>query len=45
MDIYAISFVQNFASIVTVSEQQKARPDSTAAHKSSTNYRIIEEKP
>jgi hypothetical protein len=29
-------FVKNFASIVTVSEQQKARPGSTAAHKSST---------
>jgi hypothetical protein len=26
MDIYPISFVKNFASIVTVSEQQKARP-------------------
>jgi hypothetical protein len=32
MDIYPISFVKNFASIVTVSEQQKARPGSTAAH-------------
>jgi hypothetical protein len=31
MDIYPISFVKNFASIVTVSEQQKARPDSTTA--------------
>jgi hypothetical protein len=40
MDIYPISFVKNFASIVTVSEQQKARPGSTAAHKSSTFYRI-----
>jgi hypothetical protein len=40
MDIYPISFVKNFASIVTVSEQQKARPGSTAAHKSSTNYWI-----
>jgi hypothetical protein len=29
-----------FASIVTVSEQQKARPGSTAAHRASTNYRI-----
>jgi hypothetical protein len=36
MDIYPISFVNFFASIVTVSEQQKARPGSTAAHKSST---------
>jgi hypothetical protein len=34
MDIYPISFVKNFASIVTVSEQQKARPGSTAANKS-----------
>jgi hypothetical protein len=40
MDIYPISFVKNFASIVTVSEQQKARPGSTAAHKSSTFDRI-----
>jgi hypothetical protein len=40
MDIYPISFVKNFASIVTVSEQQKARPGSTAAHKSSTFYWI-----
>jgi hypothetical protein len=40
MDIYPISFVNIFASIVTVSEQQKARPGSTAAHKSSTFYRI-----
>jgi hypothetical protein len=40
MDIYPISFVQIFASIVTVSEQQKARPGKTAAHKSSTFYRI-----
>jgi hypothetical protein len=40
MDIYHISFVKKFASIVTVSEQQKARPGSTAAHKSSTFYRI-----
>jgi hypothetical protein len=40
MDIYPISFVKNFASIVTVSEPQKARPGSTAAHKSSTFYRI-----
>jgi hypothetical protein len=31
MDIYPISFVKFFASIVTVSEQQKARPGSTAA--------------
>jgi hypothetical protein len=37
---YPISFVKNFASIVTVSEQQKARPGSTAAYKSSTFYRI-----
>jgi hypothetical protein len=29
-----------FASIVTVSEQQKARLGSTEAHKSSTFYRI-----
>jgi hypothetical protein len=34
MDIYPISFVKNCASIVTVSEQPKARPGSTAAHKS-----------
>jgi hypothetical protein len=34
--IYPISFVKKFASIVTVSEQQKARPGSTAAHKSSS---------
>jgi hypothetical protein len=40
MDIYPISFVKNFASIVTVSEPQKARPGSTAAHKSSTFYWI-----
>jgi hypothetical protein len=40
MDIYPISFVNIFASIVTVSEQQKARPGSTAAHKSSTFYWI-----
>jgi hypothetical protein len=40
MDIYPISFVKNFASIVTVSEQQKAQTGSTAAHKSSTFYRI-----
>jgi hypothetical protein len=40
MDIYPISFVKNFASIVTVSEQQKARPGSTAEHKSSTFYWI-----
>jgi hypothetical protein len=38
MDIYPISFVKNFASVVTVSEQQKARPGKTAAHKSSTFY-------
>jgi hypothetical protein len=38
--IYPISFVKNFASIVTVFEQQKARPGSTAAHKSSTFYWI-----
>jgi hypothetical protein len=38
--IYIKSFVKNFASIVTVSEQQKARPDRAAAHKSSTFYRI-----
>jgi hypothetical protein len=37
MDIYPISFVKNFASIVTVSELQKTRPGSTAAHKSSTD--------
>jgi hypothetical protein len=37
--VYPISFVKIFASIVTVSEQQKARPGSTAAHKSSTFYR------
>jgi hypothetical protein len=29
MDIYPISFVKNFASIVTVFEQRKARPGST----------------
>jgi hypothetical protein len=40
IDIYPISFVKIFASIVTVSEQQKARPGSTAAHKSSTFYWI-----
>jgi hypothetical protein len=40
MDIYPISFVKFFASIVTVSEQQKARLGSTAAHKSSTFYWI-----
>jgi hypothetical protein len=40
MDIYPISFVKKFASIVTVSEQQKARPGSTAAHKTSTFYWI-----
>jgi hypothetical protein len=40
MDIYPITFVKKFASIVTVSEQQKARPGSTAVQKSSTNYRI-----
>jgi hypothetical protein len=41
MDIlYPISFVKIFASIVTVSEQQTARPSKTAAHKSSTFYRI-----
>jgi hypothetical protein len=40
MDIYPISFVKKFTSIVTVSEQQKARPGSTAAHKSSTFYWI-----
>jgi hypothetical protein len=39
MDIY-ISFVKIFASIVTVSEQQKARTGSNAAHKSSTFYWI-----
>jgi hypothetical protein len=33
MDIYPIFFVKHFTSIVTVSEQQKARPGSTAAHK------------
>jgi hypothetical protein len=38
MDIYPISFVKLFASIVTVSEQQK--PGSTAAHQSSTFYPI-----
>jgi hypothetical protein len=38
--VYPISFVKIFASIVTVSEQQKARPGSTAAHKSSTFYWI-----
>jgi hypothetical protein len=36
----SISVVKNFASIVTVSEQQKARPGSTAVHKSSTFYWI-----
>jgi hypothetical protein len=40
MDIYPISFVKNFASIVTVSEQPKARPGSTAARKYLTFYRI-----
>jgi hypothetical protein len=37
-----ISYIlcQKFACIVTVSEQQKARPGSTAVQKSSTNYRI-----
>jgi hypothetical protein len=40
MDIYPISFVKIIASIVTDSEQQKARPGSTAAHKSSTFYQI-----
>jgi hypothetical protein len=40
IDIYPITFVKKFASIVTVSEQQKARPGSTAAHKSSTFYWI-----
>jgi hypothetical protein len=40
MDIYPISFVKKIASIVTVSEQQKARPGSTAAHKPSTFYLI-----
>jgi hypothetical protein len=37
-----ISYIlcQTIGSIVTVSEQQKARPGSTAAHKSSTFYRI-----
>jgi hypothetical protein len=40
MDIYPISFVKKFASIVTVSELQKTRPGSTAAHKSSTFYWI-----
>jgi hypothetical protein len=40
MDIYPISYVKQIASIVTVSEQQKARPGSTAAHKSSTFYWI-----
>jgi hypothetical protein len=38
--VYPISFVKNFASIVTVSEQQNARPGSTAEHKSSTFYGI-----
>jgi hypothetical protein len=38
--IYPISFVKNIASIVTVSEQLKARPGSTAAHKPSTFYPI-----
>jgi hypothetical protein len=40
MDIYPISFVKIFASIVTVSEQQKTRPGCSAAHKSSTLNRI-----
>jgi hypothetical protein len=42
MDIYLypISLVKKIASIVTVSEQQKARPGSTAAHKPSTFYPI-----
>jgi hypothetical protein len=40
MDKYPISFVKKFASIVTVSEQPKARPGSTAAHKSLTFYRM-----
>jgi hypothetical protein len=40
MAIYPISFVIIFASIVTVSEQQKARPGSTAANNSSTFYWI-----
>jgi hypothetical protein len=40
MDIFPISFVKIFASIVTVSEQQKARPGSTVTQKSSTFYRI-----
>jgi hypothetical protein len=40
MDIYPISFVKNFASFVTVSEQQKASTGSTTAHKSSTYYWI-----
>jgi hypothetical protein len=30
MDIYPISFVNFFANIVTVSEQQKARPGKVA---------------
>jgi hypothetical protein len=40
MYLHPISFVNIFASIVTVSEQRKARPGSTAAHKSSTFYQI-----
>jgi hypothetical protein len=40
MYIYPISFDKNFASIVTVSEQRKAIPGSTAAHKSLTFYQI-----
>jgi hypothetical protein len=40
VDIYPISFVKFFASIVTVSELQKARTGSTAAHKTSTFYWI-----
>jgi hypothetical protein len=39
MDIYPISYI-HYASIVTVSEQPKARPGSTAAHKSMTFYLI-----
>jgi hypothetical protein len=39
--VYPISFVKIFTSIVTVSEQQKARPGKTAAHKSSTFSRIL----
>jgi hypothetical protein len=38
--MYPLSFVKNFASTFTVSEQRNARPGSTAAHKSSTFYRI-----